>query len=187
MSDILFACTDHKSSINKYVDWLFKDKQPFVVLKQFHNEITGVTKMFIALPVRERVFEDSKAELFNPKDLNTSDFKFKDTDIIEYKTLYSGDIFKFYDIPLLLSKFNFTKTSISTNGSKYSSIEKFSLFRNYTRTKKEQEEDFTLIQSFINPRDSVDSIYRLIQTKYVTVISVTFNNPKRFTNGNNSL
>jgi hypothetical protein len=170
--------------VNAYVAWLFKKKQPFVVLKRYVNPIDNTVKMFIALPVREREFEVTIEDfngkklkvyknLFNPKELNTNDFEFRDTDIKEYKTIYSGNIFEYYSITKILSRFIF----LFRCNNIFNSKEKIIIFRDYTRTKKEQVDSLTLVQSFTDPAQSVESIFRLLQCKYVTIVDVTFKTP----------
>lgn len=178
MSNLTTINGSQLNTINNYVNWLFKKKEDFVVLKRFENKALGVTKMFIALPVRERVFEKPKMDLFTPDSLNTPAFPYRLSEIKTVKTLYSGNIFEFTDIELLLTSFGFTKRIPSVNHAHYSNTEYYKIFKDYTRTKQEQEDAFTLITSFLNPEQSVDSIYRLLHTKYVTIIDITFDNTK---------
>ena len=183
MNPIITQSSSHVDRINAYVNWLFKDKAPFVVLKRFNNTNEGVTKMYIALPVRERKFVSSivKTEKSNKlvypaihdvNIFNDLSFDFKASDIIASTTLYSGNIFEYYNITSLLARFKF----ITRTPNVYNQKEKIDIFRDYTRTKKQQEDSLTLIQSFTDPAQSVNSIYRLLHTKYVTIIDVTFKN-----------
>ena len=186
MNNITISVDGQREKINGYINWLFKRKDPFVVLKQFNNRATGVTKMFIALPVRERVFEDSKVNLFNEESLNVPYFPYTKEDIISYTTLYSGNIYDFFDIPLILSKIKFITTTPNENNPHYSRKEEIILFKDYTRSKEEQIKDYTLVPTCLTPNRSVDSVYRLLQTKYVTIVAIHFNN-KTNKDGSNTL
>ena len=173
----------HKDKVNEYIKWLFKRKEPLVVLKRFTSVTEGTTKMYIVLPVRERVFESTEvrttrgketrySDIFKPTDINIPGFDFKSNDILEFKTVYSGDIYEFYNITNLLSKFIFITR---TKGS-YNIREKLTIFRDYTRTKEQQIDSLTLIESFTDPAQSVNSINRLLHSKYVTIVNVIFKN-----------
>lgn len=173
--------SSHLNKINSYVNWLFKDKKPFVVLKQYNNKVQGTVKMFIALPVSKREFEvktlqTSKGlktvyeDLFNPQILDNTRFEFKQSQIINYNTIYSGDIFKFYGISSYLSRFIFHKKSSPLTFH----TERIPIFKDYTKTLQEQKDILPLITCFTEPDQSVNSIYRLLHTKYVTIIDIEF-------------
>jgi hypothetical protein len=59
----------------------------------------------------------------------------------------------------------------------FNSREKLTIFRDYTRTRQEQVDSLTLVQSFTDPLQSVESIFRLLHCKYVTIVDVTFKTP----------
>lgn len=175
--------TTHVDKINEYVKWLFKRTEPFVVLKRFNDPAKGITKMYIALPVRERKFEVNRVRvvggyrniypnIHDSKVFNTPGFDFTSADILESKTIYSGNIFEFYNITDLLSKFKFITRTPNILNQK----ENITIFRDYTRTRQQQEDSLTLIESFTDPEQSVNSVFRLLSTKYVTIIDITFKN-----------
>lgn len=168
IQDLIVTIHSHVEKNNDYIKWLFKKQQDFVVLKQYINKAENITKMFIAIPVRTRKFESPKVNLFDPNIFNIPTFPFKKENIKEYKTLYSGDIFEFRDIVHLLG-------TIQVN-SKVHRRNKITLFKDYTSTREEQIDKYSLLDIGSNPLYSVNSIYRLLHTKYVTVVEVKFNN-----------
>ena len=172
---LLITHTNHKKSIDSYLNWVFKDKKDYVILRSFYNASNNTTKLFIVLPVREREFVGRKQDLFVPINLDTTDFPFKSNKLIAYETLYTGYIYDFLDFSRYLSSFKLNKTIPNQYNTRYSTIETYRLFKDYTVTKAKQCENFSAVQAFINPADSVDSIYRLLQRKYVTVVSVEYN------------
>lgn len=172
---LLITDTNSQNSINNYLKWVFKDKRKYVILRSYYNSLNNTTKLFVVLPVKERQFESAKVGLFKPNVLNDIDFPFKEEDMIKFETLYSGNINDFYDIPRYLNSFKINRTEPNPNNLRYSNVKSYLLFKDYTVDKKQQCENFSLIQSFTNPADSVNSIYRLIQRKFVTVISIEFN------------
>ena len=154
-----------------------KTDKDILAIKNYklYNAIKNTTKLFIVLPVREREFVGRKQDLFVPINLDTTDFPFKSNKLIAYETLYTGYIYDFLDFPRYLSSFKLNKTIPNQYNTRYSTIETYRLFKDYTVTKAKQCENFSAVQAFINPADSVDSIYRLLQRKYVTVVSVEYN------------
>jgi len=172
---LLITDTNSQNSINNYLNWVFKDKRKYVILRSYYNTLNNTTKLFVVLPVKERVFESDTVDLFDPSYLDSTDFPFKKEDIIKFETVYSGNINDFYDIPRYLNSFKIIRAEPNPNNFRYSYYKTYLLFKDYTVDKKEQCANFSLIQSFINPADSVDSIYRLIQRKYVTIIGIEFN------------
>lgn len=171
---LLITNTSSQNSINDYLNWVFKDKRKYVILKSYYNSITNITKLFVVLPVKERQFVSAKVGLFKASVLDDIAFPFKEKDMIKFETVYSGNINDFYDIPRYLNKFTIKKNEPNPNNLRYSNVKSYQLFKDYTVDREEQCANFSLIQSFINPADSVDSIYRLIQRKYVTVIDIEF-------------
>lgn len=177
-NELILNSKDHKKSINLYIDWLFKDKKDYVILKSFYNSATDTTKLYVALPVRVREFVSDIQDIFEPTNLINTDFPFNTEYLINFKTIYSGDMFKFWNFPRYLSHFKLTKSVPNPNQSRYSILTKFILFKDYTTTRQKQEENFSLVKAFTNPADSVQSIYRLLQTKYITVIDIEFKGKK---------
>lgn len=182
MDNMLLETQDHKTQINKYVSWFFKKHEPFVVLKKMVNKATNTTKMYIVLPVREREFVSAKVDLFNPKTLDVPGFNFSSVNIKAYKTLYSGDIFEAFTITPLLATFKMMANGDNTY-SKGTRQELF-IYRDYTTTIPEQKNRFALVRQFTTAYESIMSVYRLLHNKYVTVISIEFN---QLENDNNSL
>lgn len=177
-NEIMLSPKDHKISINLYIDWLFKDKRDYVILKSFYNHTKDTTKLFVVLPVRVRKFESNIQDIFTTTDLIKTDFPFNIDNILEYKTIYSGNMFEFWNFPRYLSHFKLNKSVPNPNQSRYSTLVKYILFKDYTTTRQKQEENFSLVKTFTNPADSVQSIYRLLQTKYITVIDIEFKGQK---------
>jgi len=172
IQDIITPITGHIEKINNYVGWLFKKKQDFVILKQYVNKHENITKMFIVVPTRERVFTNNKVDVFNPTILNSPTFPFSDKDIKEYKTLYSGNLFDFWDIVFLLGTFKVP--------SKVKKWEDDTIFRDYTCTKEEQLHRYNLVDIGRVPIHSINSIFRLLHTKYITIVEIKFNNKKSY-------
>lgn len=168
IQDTIVPITNQVEKINDYVKWLFKRKEDFVVLKQYVNKSENITKMFIAIPVRERNFKEPKLDLFNPNIFNIPTFPFEAKNIKEYKTLYSGDIFNFQDIVHLLATIKLTKKDLHRNN--------IVLYKDYTLSKEEQINKFCYVEMGKEPYHSVNSIFRLLHTKYVTIVEVKFNN-----------
>jgi len=173
IQDFLVPISSHKEKINNYINWLFKKKQEFVILKQYVNHTEKTTKMFIAIPVRERTFEVKKKNLFDSTIFKLSTFPFSPTDVKEHKTLYSGDLFEFTEIYHLLSNIVIKKRHKFDGGD-------ITIFRDYTITKEEQLNRYNLVDIGRTPFHSVNSIYRLLHTKYVTVVEVKFKNIKAY-------
>lgn len=163
--------TSHKYLRNNYIDWFFKKKQNYVILRQFKNK-ENITKMYIALPVRERKFVDDKMDLFDVTKLVDIDFPINIKNIDNYETIYSGHMDSFDDFPKYLNTFRFTRKTPSINRWGYNEV--LTLYKDYTKTKVEQEHSFTLVPSFLEPELSIVSIFRLLQSKYITVVAVTF-------------
>jgi len=161
----------HKTIRNRYIKWFFKKQQDYVILRQFKNKEKEI-KMFIALPVREREFVSNKIDLFDINKLNNIDFPLDIKNIKTYDTIYSGHMDNFNDFPRYLSNFRFTRKQPSV--SRWGTEEKITLFKDYTTTKIQQEHNFTLVSSFTDPYISILSIFRLLQTKYITIVGVTF-------------
>jgi hypothetical protein len=172
---LLITHTEHQKSISSYLNWVFKDKRKYVILRSYYNNLNNTTKLFVVLPVSEREFASDTMDTFKPSHLDNTDFPFAKENMIRFKTIYSGKLYDFYDIPRYLNSFKIKKSELNPNNIRYSNIKTYSLFKDYTVDKATQCNNFALIQSFINPADSVDSIYRLIQRKYVTVIDIEFN------------
>jgi len=168
IQDTLVPITNHAFKINEYINWLFKRKQEFVILKQYVNKQENITKMFIAIPTRCRVFENSKINLLDSTIFNIPTFPFSAENIKEFKTLYSGDMFNFSDIVHLLSTIK-VKRNVRLG-------ETITLFRDYTCSKEEQLHKYNLVDIGRAPIHSINSIYRLLHTKYVTIVEVKFNN-----------
>lgn len=177
-NELMLSPKDHKKSINLYIDWLFKDKRKYVILKSYYNSITDTTKLFVALPVREREFVSDTQAIFTSNDLINTDFPFNIKDLLNHKTIYSGNMFEFWNFPKYLSYFKLNKSVPNPNQSKYSTLVKYVLFKDYTTTRQKQEENFSLVKTFTKPYDSIQSIYRLLQTKYITVIDIEFKGKK---------
>lgn len=172
---LLITHTNHQKSINSYIQWVFKDRRKYVILRSYYNNITNTTKLFVVLPVNERQFVSDTVHLFTPTSLVDIDFPFKMEDMINVKTVYSGNINDFYNFPRYLNSFKIIKTEPNPLNTRYSITKTYLLFKNYTVSKKVQCENFSLVQSFTDPADSVNSIYRLIQRQYVTVLDLEFN------------
>lgn len=187
MNSIIPAETNHLKKINDYVQWLFKEKKDYVVIRKFNNMATNVTKLYLVSPVRERLFVTDADVLFNINTLKDVPIE----SIIETNTLYSGDIFKFTKLHTLLSKFTVSKTQIGDSSQRYQTKTKYKVFRNYTKTVEEQKNMFAFIQTGITPEESINSIYRLLHSKYVTVVEISYksniNNLNFNSNGYNSL
>jgi len=173
IQDLLVPISSHKEKINNYINWLFKKQQPFVILKQYNNRAENNTKMFIAIPVRERIFEVKKKNLFDKKIFNLPTFPFTPADVKEHKTLYSGDIFEFDEIYHLLSTILIKRRKRFEGGD-------ITIFRDYTVTKEEQLNRYNLVDIGRTPLHSINSIYRLLHTRYVTIVEVKFNNIKSY-------
>lgn len=154
-----------------YLNWFFKKKQPYVILRQFKNRESNI-KMYIALPVRERKFVEDKLDLFDVTKLDDINFPVNIKNIEKYETIYSGNMDYFTDFPKYLNTFKFTKRNPSLN--RWSTHEEVILYKDYTKTTVEQKHSFTLVPSFIEPELSIVSIFRLLQTKYITIVGVTF-------------
>ncbi len=172
IQDFLVPISSHKEKINNYINWLFQKKQEFVILKQYVNKAENSTKMFIAIPVRERAFEVPKKDLFDKKIFNLPTFPFSPSDVKEHKTLYSGDLFEFTDIFFLLSTI-VIKKHLRDGGN-------VTIYRDYTITKEEQLNRYNLVDIGRTPLHSMNSIYRLLHTKYVTIVEVKFKNVKSY-------
>lgn len=168
IQDLIVTINNHVEKNNSYINWLFQKQQDFVILKQYVNKAENITKMFIAIPVRVRKFEHSKLNLFNPNIFNIPTFPFKEENIKEHKTMYSGNIFEFRDIVHLLG-------TVRVN-SKIHRCEQITLYKDYTATREEQINKYSLLDIGSNPLYSVNSIYRLLHTKYVTIVEIKFNN-----------
>lgn len=164
--------TSHKAIRNTYINWFFKRKEDYVILRQFKNE--KETKIYITLPIKERNIVSSTLDLFDKSKLNNNDFPFDISNIVKYETIYTGHIEQFFNFPRYLSVFRFTRKLPGI--SKWAEEQKILLYKDYTKSKLEQEHDFTLVSSFTNPTMSINSIFRLLQTKYVTLVAVTFTN-----------
>jgi hypothetical protein len=171
---LLITHTNHKKSIDSYLNWLFKEKKDFVILRSFYNSAINTTKVFVVLPVKEREFESDTQKLFTAECLDVINFPFKSKNLVDVKTIYSGNINEFSDFPRYLSSFKLNRTVPNENNARYSTIETYQLFKDYTVSKQKQCDNFSLVKSFINPGDSVTSIYRLIQRKFVTVVALEF-------------
>ena len=154
-----------------YLNWFFKKKQQYVVLRQFKDP-RGATKMYIILPVKEREFVSASVDLFDKTKLDDGNLAFNSKNIKDYETIYSGHMDNFTDFPRYLNTFKFTKRNPSTK--RWAQEEVVKLYKDYTKTKVEQEHSFSLVASFIEPELSIVSIFRLLQTKYITVVAVTF-------------
>lgn len=192
MSELLVYPTNHVERINNHVNWLFRTKKAFVILRQFKGtdvKLGNTVKMFMVIPTSQRTYTSDKKDIFDPNVLFKDDIDFIPKDILLYKTLYTGNIEEFKDIKLLLNSFNYEKPvhNIGT-GYFYQRTETTTAFRDYTKTKAEQLVTLTQGNMCFNPHQSIDSVYRLLHTKFVTVVDITFNNNNnRFDNGNNSL
>lgn len=168
IQDTIVPITNHAGKINDYINWLFKKKQDFVILKQYVNKQENITKMFIAIPVRERKFETAKMDLFNPAIFNIPTFPFSSDNVKEHKTLYSGNLFNFDDIVHLLGIVQINRRP-SLGGT-------IKLYKDYTLTKEEQILKYSLVETGKELTQSINSIFRLLHTKYVTIVEVKFKN-----------
>ncbi len=168
--------TSHAYRRNKYIEWFFKKKQNYVILRQFKDSM-GNVKLYIVLPVREREFVETKMDLFNVNILKDSDFPFDIKNIESYETIYSGNMDNFQAFPKYLNTIKFVKKNPSSTY-RWGKQETVLLFKDYTKTKIEQQHSFTLVAAFIEPALSITSIFRLIQTKYITLVAVTVKEPK---------
>jgi hypothetical protein len=174
MSDMLITIVDHQSYINKYIDWVFKDKRDFVILKSYNNKVQGLINLYVALPIKERTFVSSNDEVFDVNTLDKINFPYSKDLLIKQETIYTGNMFDFYNFPIYLAKTIFSKKVPNINNSYYYKEEKVSIFRDYTTTLTKQQENYAFVKGFHSPDESIDSIYRLLQRKYITIVSLTF-------------
>lgn len=174
MSDMLITIVDHQSHINKYIDWVFKDKRDFVILKSYNNKAQGLINMYVALPVKERTFVSDKDDLFNENCLEKINFPYNADSLVKKETIYTGNMFDFYDFPKYLAKTTFSKKLPHVTSSYYYNEQTVSIFRDYTTTAAKQQENYALVKAFHTPYETVDSIYRLLHRKHATIVSLTF-------------